>query len=665
MSTERAGEVAISERLQLVDEFIRRQQSGESINMSQFAEEQGIPPKRFRQWCSDIKKQREAGMPVTDSDKKRNRQPKYRQIEDEMRQWMATHDDPTSVPPRAIRAKAIEIASRLGVGDFSASDKWIKSFRKRCLQGQKVDEAAAVRMADGFIGPTTDLSRQATTCPPDDDAAASDRPLDTQSQPSERNTMSVWSRSSAKSVFTVTADDRLSDIPEDDNDRLSVSDGAAGHVMAVSIRSTTHEDDKLHDPQMIVGSRLTSSERTALRSLFVPSMLDECKFTLLYRASVDGATYGDLLQCVGDASGLAFIIRKDKYVFGSWISAGIRLPDDPRGRNEYDCDGWQFSLAGHFEKPTITWEGKWPVCVAGRDRATVRGARVRIGPCDWLGWGHGDGWFGWLGRWLGYGGGAAAAADIRSCRRFMWSWEVPEGYVGVRNEAGRALFGGSEEFMADEMEVIRVDGLLSLKVIEGTTFDPFQSSALYRFLGPAMGTHELKLIYRASRDGASYDDLLRCVGDTKGLVFIVRRDMYVFRRDMYVLGEYVFGAFISGGIRLPDDPKPLNVYQCDGCDFSLAGHFDTPKMMKKGSRMVGVAGREVTMYGAKLWISGTGWLWLGCEGGAAADMRICRQRILSEYVPDGYVGVRDEHGSAMFGGSRQFMADEVEVLEVV
>ncbi|CEL98333.1 unnamed protein product [Vitrella brassicaformis CCMP3155] len=710
---ERAGEVAIGERLQLVDEFIRRQQSGESINMSQFAKEKGIPPKRFRQWCYATKKQREEGKQIVDSDKKRNRPPKYQQIEDDMRQWMATHDDPTSVPPKAIRAKAMEIAIRLGVTGFSASDKWIKTFRKRCQQiplpsseppaaaaaaaavdppfpmrpphphplprplthqseAASADAAAAaadIQVADGFIGPMTDLSRQTPTCPLDDDAAAArNRPLDQQSQHSGQNTMSmapsesrltnerppnkiqrtptrshregppsvVWSRSSAKSVFTMTADDSLSDIAEDGDDMISVSDGAVGHVMAVSIRSTTDEDDKLHDPQMIVGSSLSEAECAGLHSWLVPSVFDELGFTLLYRASRDGSSYADLLHCVGDNTGLLFIIRKDIYVFGVYISAGIQPPAKPTGVDGYECDMWHFSLAGHFAKgPTKLWECRQCVWVAGRG-GTVDGAKLGIG-----------GFGGCL--WLGCG----AADDMRSCGHSIWSLDVPEGYVGLRSKRGRAVFGGGEYFTADEVEVIRLDGrsLLSLKVVEGAAFAPLQSAALYRFLG-ATSENSLKLIYRASHDGPSYGDLLRCVGDTKNLVFLIRKD------------KYVFGAFISANIQVPDDPTGYKkkYYWCDVWYFSLAGHFAKgPTKMGEGWLPVRVAGREGTVGGAKVRVGW--WLWLGCEGGARTDMRRCRQSIHRKDVPEGYVGVRRK-GNALFGGSRDFMADEVDVFVV-
>ncbi|CEL94319.1 unnamed protein product [Vitrella brassicaformis CCMP3155] len=222
---------------------------------------------------------------------------------------------------------------------------------------------------------------------------------------------------------------------------------------------------------------------------------------------------------------------------------------------------------------------------------------------------------------------------------------------GVRVKHYRAVFGGSKYFMADEVEVIHVDGrsLLSLKVIEGATFDPLQSAALYRFIGATTG-NTLKLIYRASRDGPLYGDFLRCAGDTKNLVFVIRKD------------KYVFSAFISDGIWPPDDPTGYNDYWCDVWYFSQAGHFTKgPTKMGEGWLPVQVAGRERTADGAKVRLGG--WLWLGYEGGAASDMRSCCHWIPSRVVPEDYVGVRD-HGNAVFGGSEAFMADEMDVFTV-
>ncbi|CEM24453.1 unnamed protein product [Vitrella brassicaformis CCMP3155] len=49
-----------------------------------------------------------------------------------------------------------------------------------------------------------------------------------------------------------------------------------------------------------------------------------------------------LLRCVGDKQRLLFVIRKDHYVFGAFLSAGLEPPDHPTwsNLNEYRCDVW-------------------------------------------------------------------------------------------------------------------------------------------------------------------------------------------------------------------------------------------------------------------------------------------------------------------------------------
>jgi len=174
---------------------------------------------------------------------------------------------------------------------------------------------------------------------------------------------------------------------------------------------------------------------------------------LLYRASVHGTTYDDLLRCLGDKTGLAFIIRKPPYKFGAFISGGIQLPDGPTDRHNYDCDVWYFSLAGHFDKPMKIDipRGSQFVQVAGREASTPGGARVWVGGQLHLG----------LGDSIGCG---PPAADIRCGQLFMVGW-LPAGYTGERKAwaPGRgapqaALLGGRYFFHADEVEVLQVGG---------------------------------------------------------------------------------------------------------------------------------------------------------------------------------------------------------------
>ncbi|CEL98008.1 unnamed protein product [Vitrella brassicaformis CCMP3155] len=819
LSTERAPEVTIGERLQLVDDFDRRLLSGERISMAKFAKEKGLTRDQFKQWYYAIKRQREEGKQIIDPNKKRNRQPQYRQIEDEMRQWMAEQPDPMSVPPKDIREKAMEIKIRLGVRGFSASDSWVKGFRNRYRQdpptpaeppaaaaaaaagddtdgmtlmsdeefetaGQEllealhgaVDDSAeeealitrlqtqspqdigrlvwrldgvyadqsltdAVRLLAARVSghlrqpsstnvlpslsisfpahgppPPVAASASAAAGPPpamhplhphfhpipltdqseprshavaaaaaafstqlahlsplqgqtsEAAAAASDQPAD--GTPSERQTMSVvpstsrqtnergpptkirrdenrkhregapsavLSRSSVKSGVSNTVDDRLSDILEDDN-VITVADDVDGDVV------TAPQDTPLG--YIIVGSSLNATQCAALRSLFVPSLFEECDFKLLYRASRDGPLYNDFLRCVGDANGLVFVMKKSQYVFGACISQSIRLPTDAAAVSEYGCDGWHFSLSGHFEGAKTMMKCGQSVWVAGRQGAVYGLSKVRI-------------WFLCMG----------AGADMRKCCQFIPCDHVPEGYVGVRDERGDALFGGSRHFMADEVEVIRAGPLsvVSPKLVDDTILDPIQCAALYGFLDLATGD-SLRVIYRAARDGPSYGDLLHRVGDSKRLVLVVKKE------------HYVFGAYMSDAIKPPDDPRAFNHYECDVWEFSLAGHFDQPSRwpvemaMGEGRQSVGVAGWR-SPHWPKLCI---GWgmrigtfdrkgIYFDRKGNylsSSDDVRSCSHAIVSRRIPEGYVGVRDERGDALLGGSEHFMADDVEVLLV-
>ncbi|CEM02010.1 unnamed protein product [Vitrella brassicaformis CCMP3155] len=169
--------------------------------------------------------------------------------------------------------------------------------------------------------------------------------------------------------------------------------------------------------------------------------------TLIYRASHDGTTYDDLLRCVGDKTGLVFVVRKDRYVFGAFISAGIQLPDDPTSCHEDGCHVWHFSLAGHFPQPTKMDGTYQRVTVAGREGSAWGGvgASVVIGGLLWLSDnGRGSG---------------RPTTDIRSCHQYIWSHNLPAGYTGQwGSETVYAVLGGSVCFHADELEVLHVGG---------------------------------------------------------------------------------------------------------------------------------------------------------------------------------------------------------------
>ncbi|CEM03385.1 unnamed protein product [Vitrella brassicaformis CCMP3155] len=211
--------------------------------------------------------------------------------------------------------------------------------------------------------------------------------------------------------------------------------------------SADHGSPFVNDPQAPpAGGRGSSSSVSAaaaavvggqdeLDRLFTEWLGCNTKLRLLYRASRDGTKYDDLLRCVGDEWDLVFVICKDEYVFGVFISDGLQEPDDPTARRKYECDVWWFSLAGHFAQPTKIdiHRGYQCVYVAGRDGSVGRGAKVEVGGYLELGHGHSSGW---------------PAADIRSCCQKIYSKWLP-----------RFCTGGSfpsPYFMADEIEILQV-----------------------------------------------------------------------------------------------------------------------------------------------------------------------------------------------------------------
>jgi len=227
------------------------------------------------------------------------------------------------------------------------------------------------------------------------------------------------------------------------------------------------------------GTSLSASEYEALLGLLGGN--DTTRLTSLYRTSVHGTTYDDLLDRVGDAKPLVLVVRNGQYLFGAFINCGILLPDSPTGSSMYPCDVWYYSLAGHFEKPTkieIPREGQI-VHVAGKEGSAL-GANVRIG--------------GYLHLAADSRGSRRPADDIRSCRQYTFSSSVRTSCMDTRQQTvadrdtqqmenlfrihdqnmetirciGRQreeqqrraipdnLLGGSSEFMADEIEVLHL-----------------------------------------------------------------------------------------------------------------------------------------------------------------------------------------------------------------
>ena len=116
-------------------EFMGRRAAGEALTQQAFALEKGISVSQLKHWLFNMRK---GHTPGPANMRKRDRAPKYWRIEDEVRLWMAGHGDQAKIPVEEIRRKALEIARRLGINDFKASNSWITGLKERYQQvGQR------------------------------------------------------------------------------------------------------------------------------------------------------------------------------------------------------------------------------------------------------------------------------------------------------------------------------------------------------------------------------------------------------------------------------------------------------------------------------------------------------------------------------------------------
>ncbi|CEM31270.1 unnamed protein product [Vitrella brassicaformis CCMP3155] len=195
---------------------------------------------------------------------------------------------------------------------------------------------------------------------------------------------------------------------------------------------------------------------------------------------------------------------------------------------------------------------------------------------------------------------------------------------------------------------------LMTSLIAGSMLTRLQGLLICRWIP----THRpLRLLSRVTRDGPSHADLLRCVGNAKPLVFVVKRDIYM------------FGVFASAAIRPPDNPAAVNEYGCAMWEFSLAGHFDTPTLMDdidpEFGRLEVAGGQNAPM----LRVDG---LTFGVDGQDVSSCNHSCGRIVGYDMPDGYRGKADGDNNALLAGSDQlesphgefFTADDLEVLTV-
>mmetsp|Transcript_16057 Transcript_16057/g.45708 ORF Transcript_16057/g.45708 Transcript_16057/m.45708 type:complete len:600 (-) Transcript_16057:935-2734(-) len=171
----------------------------------------------------------------------------------------------------------------------------------------------------------------------------------------------------------------------------------------------------------------------------------------------------------------------------------------------------------------------------------------------------------------------------------------------------------------------------------------------------------LQLLYRSTRDGDSFDDLMSKVGSARGLLFAVKHN------------NNKFGVFFDGSLNQPSDPKSDQTTRGD-LFFSLSGSFPQPTQIHppQGRQRVEVAGRDGAVLSnsgtisSKIFIAGAK-LWLGFSRSSTPSPSIlsCHQWIPEDITPPGFTGRKWNAVHNLLADSRYFTADVVEVYQVM
>ncbi|CEM22595.1 unnamed protein product [Vitrella brassicaformis CCMP3155] len=176
-----------------------------------------------------------------------------------------------------------------------------------------------------------------------------------------------------------------------------------------------------------------------------------CRPSLLFKSGRDGGDFGTLLDKVGDASGLLFLInRNDTHRFGAFIDGRLKPPTDPTQTNYYSAPLFFISISGAYAQVTKVPipEAKQKVRVAGRD------ASIKAGNKDYRGKmtiGYGYLWFGWA--------SPGPSDDVRSLGHSVKTEDLPDnGYLGQFNDHNNeGTLAGDWYFTSKEMEIWHIE----------------------------------------------------------------------------------------------------------------------------------------------------------------------------------------------------------------
>ncbi|CEM21239.1 unnamed protein product [Vitrella brassicaformis CCMP3155] len=184
------------------------------------------------------------------------------------------------------------------------------------------------------------------------------------------------------------------------------------------------------------------------REVLAMTEIPKPSMTLLYSSTRDGGDFGTMVDKVGDASGLLFLVNHDDtHRFGAFLEGQLMPCADPTQTNEYPVPHFLISISGAYAKVTKVPipEAQQVVEVAGRDafiKATNMDSRGKV----YLG----DGYLR-----LAFGS-PGPTADVRSMLQWVKEDDLPDGYLGRRNDDGDGTLAAGMSSTAKEIAIYHV-----------------------------------------------------------------------------------------------------------------------------------------------------------------------------------------------------------------
>ncbi|CEM17051.1 unnamed protein product [Vitrella brassicaformis CCMP3155] len=163
---------------------------------------------------------------------------------------------------------------------------------------------------------------------------------------------------------------------------------------------------------------------------------------LLYSSTRDGGDFGTMVDKVGDASGLLFLVNHNEtHRFGVFVDGQLKPPAG------YKVPHFFISISGAYAKPTKIPipEGDQKVRVAGR-LASIKAPNVDKRGKLYLGRGY---------LWLAFGS-PGPADDVRSMFQWVKKEDMADGYIGRRNDNGDGTLADKFTFTAKEIAIYHV-----------------------------------------------------------------------------------------------------------------------------------------------------------------------------------------------------------------